>query len=373
MALTDQAFSSRSEVLSDAKHWVSQQYKDGGYEDVVIDGAMFQVLSLNITPYLLVSNPVDTGSLTYVLTNPTNYMLTDLTYNSTSSSVTVSGASIISAQGTGDLVITPTVSQAGTYGGQVDVIYNKTIIRSVHYSFTNKPSLEANAVKADYNTYDGVINYGINVRSINSQITCTQNWQHPLVSHEKKVTLDSTGTTTVYISTVSVKEGIIKTNGTLSCQVGEEVKVIPLELNAVIHNVPPFVVEPKGVSITKLSSAYPLTITNNFGEDIIVEIKFMDEDPKFTLSTKSISIMPGKSVTVEIAPTFNSSINVTSTNTILVSSLDYTQRVEFDAILLADVANPPSLFIIVFGFVFGVGLLGGGIFFRKDIMAIINK
>jgi hypothetical protein len=365
--LANQTFPQKDEVIFDATHYISTKYTGNSYKDTRIDGGIFQVLSRQSQPFISYQQGV--------LVNPTRFNFTNLSYTYDASAITVQGPSYIESGQSAPIAITNAKTTAGFSSSKITISQldttadQQTAIRDLkifYASFSTQPQFTAVQQKTTYNTYTGQVDFSVLVSELNTPVSCTQQWNHPLLTYESAVSFDSTGTKLLPISAPTIVEGRIVAKGTLSCIVGDTKTQIPLEANFTFHKTFPLT-----FSIQKLTQLKPFTVKNTYGEPLTITISSTTNSVE--LSPRTATIQAGEKLTVVVSSSIDpKTINETQTilGDISVSVFDTAKQLP---IILTINPLTSNSFIWVFLGVFGIGMGGFCLFFWKDIQFHLKK
>jgi hypothetical protein len=366
--LQNQSFPQKDEVLFDATHYISTKYTGNSYKDTRIDGGIFQVLSRQSLPFVSYQQGV--------LLNPTRFNFTNLTYVYDASAILVQGPSYLEPGQSAPLSIANAKTTAGFSSSKI-VISQQNIdpftqqeqtqeLKQLYASFTTQPILRVVQPKTTFNTYNGQVDFSIDVQEINTPVPCTQQWNHPLLSYQSSITLDSTGIKMLEIQAPSISEGRIVATGLLSCTVGTKIQTIELLANFTFHKTFPL-----AISVQKITQIKPFTLKNTYGEP--VQVRLSSSTNSVELSPLSATIAPGEKITIQVISSIDQkSINESQTvlGDVTVQVFDTAKQIP---VVVTIEPQKTNSFIWIFLGVFGIGMGGFCLFFWKDILYHLKK
>ncbi|HLP79951.1 MAG TPA: hypothetical protein VK158_04915 [Acidobacteriota bacterium] len=376
--LENLTFPQKAEVLADAKHYISTQFVNGGHGDLFTDASITQILLSNERPFLLLEShgviSMKDSPVTVVVSNPSQSSFDNLTANVTSLTgetiATVKAPAKLGPNSSSSIVITPSVSSAGSHSGyislyaQINNVSKSKEVRRIYISVEQDPKFDVVAKPVSYNIYNYEQDYYMTVTDINTPVTCDVSIESPYLLAQPTITFSRIGNAVIPLTVVDFVSGQINATGTLLCEVAEGTKTIHFDIDAYVHDKAPFTVEPTAISLTQYQKTISLKIKNNLAQQIPLEIKFLANDGMFTLDENKLIIGAGDTEKVVLRAQFSKEDNVTVANTLVFQALGHTQEVELIVSQLNLPANNGAVKMIII--VALILIIGAIIYHFKD-------
>ncbi|MFW5746752.1 MAG: hypothetical protein ACOCWQ_04360 [Nanoarchaeota archaeon] len=360
LALQNQTFSSSTEVLRDARHWISINTPADGWEELKDDALSFLILRENARPFLRYQGPSPLFFKTateITLINPTHFDIDNITYSVAGGMgeiVAAEGPSQVQAYRNMTVRLSQAGQKAGDFRGELQVMQgsnNSRMLLRIPMLYTQDATLDF--VVPD--TVHAFLQSGemeVTVRSVNADFSCDIDWDSDDIS-TPGFHLAKKGTVNVPLRLMRNDSGVF--SGAAVCTKGDLTVIRPVQVEVVKHRVQPFSVEQKHLSFRRPGQNRSVIIRNNLDIPLDVAVDFQEEQYSFVLDANVLAIEPDGEAELKVINQVLEGENITMENAIVFSAFDQKETVP----VRASIIYRPGLAKKIIVWVILLAVLGG--------------
>lgn len=375
LALQNQTFPSSTQVLQDARKWISSQTPFSGWSEVKDDALSFMVLKDNAKPVVRVEGEVPvslTGSASLLLMNPTAFNVTGITYGVSGDiegHIGVNGPSQLAPYQNQSMTISPQGDTAGLFSGLINIGNSSRSFVSVPVVLSRDLSLIITSGDMAH-VFDGVAFLEMSVAEANARFSCTLSWDDGRIP-DSQFTIATAGSTTVSFET-TLNESVYA-SGSVVCKHADFSSITPVAAQFQLYDEQPISFNPESLSISKPKRNSSITVTNNM--DFPIDVAISEDISMYGLIIKDqqFTLDPNERYEVAIINTIFEGENVTGEGMITLEALEQ----KYEIPLVVDVMHRESilgLFITLFILLIVLcGLGAGGYFGYKNREELKSK
>ena len=356
LALQKVSFPQKDEVLADAAHWMSIAYNGRSFDNVQVDGSLFQILSLAAQPFLLAKDTAGVVVLKNDEPKTVSYQpigaqqIHNLQFQQFTTdgvaidALSISGPSEVAGNGTLSVTLQGKVSAAGNTSGYVSI---KGIVddedsarelRRIYYTIQSDPVFSMTPNQSTYNAYDGQFDYFFSVDAINVPVNCNVQLQSDNLAGPRQVHVTTQGIFAMPLTVRGVTTGKVQGSGSLVCdKLGTQV-IVPFDIDVLVHDSIPFSVSPSQITITSYVKTFSITVKNLIDQPMDVSAGLLSPSEIYLIDAFQSPIAPKDSVTIYFSTTFLAQENISDTNTIEITAFGKTLEVP----VTITISNGPS-------------------------------
>jgi hypothetical protein len=361
LALNNKTFSPSSEVLADAKNWMSIVHPQGGWKTLKDDALSFMILKDNEREFLKLYGeaPVAIGGTeNIVLLNPTHLVMANLTYMLTSplsEIATSEGPNSVGAYSNITLQIKPKATSAGRYTGVLVVKEDNNTLINVPLVYDQDIQIALKPAATMY-AFGDTAKLTLTVEKANTDFSCNIEWEDKLFA--SRFSINKPGDIIIPITLGVNKSGMQK--GTFICKMGEFSHIMSFEVQLQKYDFPPLTVSPESVRIKKPGKNFTITVENMLDISVDVNAGFKSSQYFFTMSNREFTLKPYESIELTVVNQVLEQENATLDEIIEFTAYGQTSEVS----LVVDILYEPGkykmlIFILVFMVIIG-GIGAGG-------------
>ncbi len=173
----------------------------------------------------------------------------------------------------------------------------------------------------------------------NHSFACDISWDNEGISATNKFDISNINSTGTYnfpvrFADITTESAVYKAN--ITCVTKDTTFIMPVATNILRFPGKPLSINPGALSIEDTNTYY-VQVKNNIDQTLLVQLSLKDPDPRIELSSQSLTLYPGESVNVSVRVIPGDDINFSTTNNLLVSTLDIEERV----IISIDIISEP--------------------------------
>jgi hypothetical protein len=353
-----------NEIIEDAERWVSENELETGWNTTKANAYAFNILKNNARPFLK-SVPriivLDSGKLTLELYNPTTYDLKDIEFEFSSdidAVVSIEDREEILAYSYIRVDITQTKADVLDTYGFLDVKNAGTLIAHIPVMVVSFPSINISSSVESINVFGTKAVVKFNIDKTSDTFDCELMWDDSDISSRTEFNFIGQSSFNLDVKFKTAERLEKKYSGDFVCSTRDRTFLVPFDIIFDRYPSYPFTVSPTTLSINATGQEPQFTVKNLLDESIEVSIKFTKSENFFDLEKSKLTLNPGEERNITVFNLASKDFNISSINSIEVSSIGQSEKIRFDAEIIGNGGAGLSPIVLWSIIVLIVGALG---------------
>jgi len=301
LALQEQSFPGKEQVIQYGINWLSRSYPKSGWDTFEKEAISYIILSSTAKPFLKIDEiPLRlTNKITTTVNNPTGFDIKNITYEITGSienKIKITELKEITKFDSKKLEVSPIFGKAGEYSGIINLISGNISLLKIPIYFKEEINLDIEVESKEVHTFsnNGNIEFRANT---NANFNCDIVWQGEEITTSKDIEIRNSGLFSIPFTAPKQNS---KYSGEFICNHDKRRYEIPFSVEVIYHDYPPIHVSRSRIRINKEGRNETVVVKNNLDIPIKVEVEFDVEPFSLTLGSRNIELEPKESKEIKI-------------------------------------------------------------------------